>query len=186
MHLIRLAYATQFLLAVVAIFVLWSEVGGQGHLDLVPWYVKFTLGTGAALAFVMATAAAVSRPRTWNGRTLAWAGILLVLLIACGLASYYVHLYDEDSGDEDEENVAVTMVSPRIMGVYGVFLAHASACRAGCPDGASDLGLPANGPVARKIEGAAARRHVRGARLHGIRANIRRVGGAGRRGQSGS
>ena len=119
MHLIRLAYATQFLLAVIAIFVMWSEVGGQGHFDLILWYLRFVLGVGAALAFVLATAAAVSRERAWNRRTLTWAGILLLLLVGCGLASYYVHLYDEDTDDEDDdENVAVIVAPPRIMGLY--------------------------------------------------------------------
>jgi hypothetical protein len=112
MHLIRLAYSTQFLLAVIAIFVLWSEVGGQGHLDLIPWYWKFVLGVGAALAFVMATAAAVGRESAWNRRTLAWAGILLVLLVGCGLASYYVHLYDEETDEEDEDQNVAVMLAP--------------------------------------------------------------------------
>ena len=48
MHTLRLAYATQFLIAVIAIYVLWSQVGGQSHLDLMPWYVKLGLGAGAA------------------------------------------------------------------------------------------------------------------------------------------
>ena len=59
MHTLRLAYATQFLIATIAIYVLWSQVGGQSHLDLMPWYVKLGLGTGAALAVVKATDAAV-------------------------------------------------------------------------------------------------------------------------------
>ena len=119
MHLIRLAYAAQFLLAVIAIFVLWSEVGGQGHLDLIPWYLRFVLGVGAALAFVLATASAVSRERAWNGRTLAWAGVLLLLLVGCGLASYYVHLYDEDTDDEDDdENVAMIVAPPGLTRVF--------------------------------------------------------------------
>ena len=29
MPILRLAYATQFLIALIAVFVLWSEVGGQ-------------------------------------------------------------------------------------------------------------------------------------------------------------
>jgi len=33
MPLLRLAYATQFLIALIAVFVLWSQVGGQSHLD---------------------------------------------------------------------------------------------------------------------------------------------------------
>ena len=88
MHTLRLAYATQFLIALIAVYVLWSQVGGQSHLDLMPWYVKLGLGSGAALAVVKATDAAVSQEHAWNGRTLKWFGILLVILLGCGLASY--------------------------------------------------------------------------------------------------
>src|SRR3954452_19217694 len=103
MPILRLAYATQFLIAVIAIFTLWSEVGGQSHLELMPWYLKLGLGAGAALAVVNATKAAVEAPRGWNGGSLKWFGILLAFLIGCGLASYYVHVYGEsDEGDGDE------------------------------------------------------------------------------------
>ena len=60
---LRLAYATQFLIAVIAVFMLWSQVGGQGHLDLMPWYLKLALGAGAAFAVVKATMAAVAGDR---------------------------------------------------------------------------------------------------------------------------
>ena len=34
--------------------------------------------------------------------TLRWSGILLALLLGCGLATYYVHVYGEtDEGDEE-------------------------------------------------------------------------------------
>jgi hypothetical protein len=102
MSTLRLAYATEYLIAVIAIFTLWSEVGGQSHLDLMPWYVKLALGAGAALAVVKATSAAVSQKNAWNGRTLKWFGILLVTLLGCGLASYYCHLYLEDDGGDDQ------------------------------------------------------------------------------------
>src|SRR5215471_13315608 len=101
MPILRLAYTTLFLIALLAVFELWSQVGGQGHLDLVPWYLNLVLGGGAAFTTVKATAAAVAHERIWNGRTLRWAGILLALLIGCGLASYYEHLYGE--GDEEQE-----------------------------------------------------------------------------------
>ena len=58
MPILRLAYATQFLIALIAVFVLWSQVGGQSHLDLMPWYLKLCLGAGAAFAAVRASAAA--------------------------------------------------------------------------------------------------------------------------------
>jgi len=95
----RLAYTTLFLIALLAVFELWSQVGGQSHLDLMPWYLKLVLSTGAAFAVVKATAAAVAGERPWNYTTLRWAIILALLLVGCGLASYYVHLY----GEQDEE-----------------------------------------------------------------------------------
>jgi hypothetical protein len=104
MHTLRLAYATEFLIAVLAVYERWSQVGGQSHLDVMPWYVKLGLGAGAALAVVKATHAAVSQERAWNGGTLKWIGILLALLVGCGLASYYSHLYLEDNGDDQPEN----------------------------------------------------------------------------------
>jgi hypothetical protein len=107
MPLLRLAYATEFLIALIAVFVLWSQVGGQSHLDYMAWQIKLLLGAGAAFAVVKATVAAVSGERAWNGKTLRWFGILLVLLIGCGLASYYVHLYVEPDEDDQQDNSAV-------------------------------------------------------------------------------
>jgi hypothetical protein len=118
MPLLRLAYATQFLIAIIAVFVLWSQVGGQSHLDYMAWQVKLLLGGGVAFSAVKATAAAVAGERAWNGKTLRWFGILLVLLVGCGLASYYVHLYVEPDDDNQQDNSALLLV-PRV-GVTGV------------------------------------------------------------------
>jgi hypothetical protein len=109
MPILRLAYTTQFLIALIAVFVLWSQVGGQSHLDLMPWYFKLAFGAGAAFAVVMATAAAVSHEHAWNGRTLKWLGIMVALLVCCGLASYYCHMYLEtDEGDDQQESSFMT------------------------------------------------------------------------------
>lgn len=110
MPILRLAYTTQFLIAVIAIFVGWSQVGGQSHLDLMPWYLKFALGAGAAFAIVKATVAAVSRDSAWNGGTLKWFGILLALLIGCGLATLYVHNNLEDDETDQEDAPAVSLL----------------------------------------------------------------------------
>jgi hypothetical protein len=103
MPILRLAYTTLFLIALLAVFEVWSQVGGQSHLDLMPWYLKLVLGGGAAFATVKVTAAAVAGERVWNSQTLRWAGILVALLIGCGLSSYYYHLYEEQ---EEEESTA--------------------------------------------------------------------------------
>ena len=111
MPTLRLAYAALFLIALIAVFVLWSEVGGQVHLDLMPWYLKLALGASAALAVAKAAAAAVSHEHAWNGGTLKWLGIMVAILVGCGLASYYSHMYlESDEEGSDEQNSAA--VSP--------------------------------------------------------------------------
>jgi hypothetical protein len=108
MPILRLAYATQFLIALIAVFTLWSQVGGQSHLDLMPWYLKLGLGAGAAFVVVKATAAAVGGSHTWNAGTLKWFGILLLLLAGCGLASYYCHMYLETDEEDQLDNSTVS------------------------------------------------------------------------------
>src|SRR5450755_4744874 len=103
MPILRLAYSTQFLIALIAVFVLWSQVGGQSHLDLLPWSVKLALGLAAAYGVVRATAASVSSDRAWNGQTVRWLGLTLAVLAACGYASYYAHLNLEETDEEDQQ-----------------------------------------------------------------------------------
>jgi len=103
----RLFYAIEFLIALIATFEVWSQVGGQGHLDMMAWYWKLGLGVGIAFATVKATAAAVSQPRIWNGRTLRWVSVILALSLACGAVTYYYHLNEpppEDENDQEESS----------------------------------------------------------------------------------
>jgi len=132
---IRFAYATQYLIAVIAVYTLWSQVGGQSHLDLMPWYIKLALGAGAAFAAVKATAAAVSHDNAWNGGTLKWLGILLVLLAGCGISSYYAHLYlEEDDTSTDQDNTSMAIrpdFAPRSTrnAAASSGFAHSGTCR---------------------------------------------------------
>ena len=109
MPILRLAYTTQFLIALIAVFFLWSEIGGQGHLDLMPWYLKLGLGTGVAYAAVKATASAVAHEPAWNIKTLKWFGAMLALMVACGAVTYYYHLYGEDD-QQDEQGTSIAGV----------------------------------------------------------------------------
>jgi hypothetical protein len=103
MPILRLAYTTQFLIALVAVFVGWSQVGGQSHLDVLPWSIKLALGVAAAYGIVRATASAVSGERAWNSLSVRWLGFTLAVLVACGLASYYAHLNLEQQDEEDPQ-----------------------------------------------------------------------------------
>jgi len=115
MPLLRLAYSALFLIAVIAVFVTWSQVGGQAHVDLLPWWIRLGLGSAMALAIVRATAAAVGGEKAWNGQTLKWFGLTLALGIGMGLATYYAHMYLEESDVEDEGTAAaISAVVPRV------------------------------------------------------------------------
>jgi hypothetical protein len=103
MPILRLAYTTLFLIALIAIFVLWAQIGGQSHLDLLPWFVKLGLGVAAAWSIVRATSSAVAGERGWNGQSMRWLGLTLALLFLCGMATYYAHMYLEDGDEEDPQ-----------------------------------------------------------------------------------
>src|SRR5437899_7576497 len=106
MPILRLAYITLFLVALFTVFTLWSQVGGQGHLDLLPWSVKLVLAVAAAFGITRAGAAAVAGERGWNVQSMKWLGLTLATLFLCGMASYYAHNNLEDSGDESDSGDA--------------------------------------------------------------------------------
>lgn len=94
----------EFLIALIATYTIWSQVGGQGHLDLMAWYWKLFLGVALSFAAVKATAAAASAQRAWNARTLKWISIVLALSLACGAVTYYYHLTEPPPDDQDQED----------------------------------------------------------------------------------
>src|SRR5512141_2787482 len=106
MPILRLAYIGLFLIAVIAVFTLWSQVGGQAHLELVPWSIKLGLGCGAALGITRAGVAAVQGEHGWNAQTVKWTGLALATLFLCGMASLYAHNNLEDTGEDTGEGDA--------------------------------------------------------------------------------
>jgi hypothetical protein len=115
MPILRLAYSTLFLIALMAVFVLWSQVGGQSHLDLLAWPVKLGLGLAAAYGVVRTTAASVAGERAWNSHMVRWLGLTLAVLAACGYASYYAHvnLEDTDEADQQQNTTISKMCAPQ-------------------------------------------------------------------------
>lgn len=110
MPILRLAYATQFLIAMIAVFFVWEEVGGPYHLDLMPWWLKLGLGTGIAYAAVRATASAVAADSVRNKTTLRWCAAILVLLLGCVVANYYCNLYGEGGDEQDGTDTSIAAI----------------------------------------------------------------------------
>ena len=141
MPILRLAYTTQFLIALMAVFVGWSQVGGQSHLDLLPWSVKLALGLAAAYCVVRATAAAVSSDRAWNGHTVRWLGLTLAVLAACGYATYYAHMNLEES-DESDQQPDTTISTLRLPDYNSVRLERARRLARSAPTSVTTMRSP--------------------------------------------
>ena len=107
---LRLAYMLEFLVALMAIIELWNQVGGQSHLDLMPWYTKLSLTVGLAVVTVVGTACAVSHEHVWNAKTIGC--LVLALLIAGGMAgaTLYYHLHENDETESGEDGRAISWV----------------------------------------------------------------------------
>jgi hypothetical protein len=107
---LRLAYSFEFLIALLVIFTLWSEIGGQGHLDLMPWYVKLVCGVAMACCCIRLTAGIVEEPRGWNFRSARWLAGVVVIAMVMGGITYYYHLREaQDDQDSDDNNTATSV-----------------------------------------------------------------------------
>ncbi|HEX4595386.1 MAG TPA: hypothetical protein VH157_13980 [Bryobacteraceae bacterium] len=116
---LRLAYSFEFLLATLVIFTLWSEIGGQGHLDLMPWYVKFACGLGTAWCSIRFTAGLVEESRAWNARSARWFSGLIAIAIVMGGITYYYHLQEaQDQPDTDDTQATSVKVANPPGGFY--------------------------------------------------------------------
>ena len=90
---------------------LWSQVGGQGHLDLMPWYDRLSSSVALALVTVLGTMSATVHGRAWNARTLAF--LLMAFLIARRMAAftYYYHVHENNNDGECDANVAAVILN---------------------------------------------------------------------------
>jgi hypothetical protein len=110
--LLRLAYVFEFLVALVAIFSAWSEIGGQAALDAMYWGWKLGLGFGLAAAVVAYTVALVSEDSWWSLRSARWLATMLLLTVVMGAVTYFYAL-QVDSGDSDDNGNMSLLHSPQ-------------------------------------------------------------------------
>jgi hypothetical protein len=105
---LRLAYALEFWIALIAIFVVWSQVGGQPHLDIMAWYIKLTCAVAMAVCAVKMTSAMVERPRAWNTASITWFVAILIVATLMFCITYWYHLHEQDD-QQNDENSATTV-----------------------------------------------------------------------------
>lgn len=110
---LRLAYVFEFLVALVAIFSTWSEVGGQAALDLMYWGWKLGLGLGMALAVVAYSAALLSEDSVWSLRSARWLATILLLVFAMGAVTYF-YAVQVDTGEPDDSGTLSSVGAPRL------------------------------------------------------------------------
>lgn len=98
---LRLVYAFEFLIAMMAIFTSWSEIGGQSALDLMNWGWKLAFSLLLASAIVAFTASIASSDSFWTLRSARWLTAIVLIIVAMGIVTYFYAL-QEDAGSTDE------------------------------------------------------------------------------------
>jgi hypothetical protein len=107
---LRLALLSEFLVAVIAIFTAWSEIGGQATLDIMPWSWKCGLGLGLAALVVAYTHAILAHESIWNVRSARWFGLILLTFVAMGIVTYFYALQVETAEPDDSEGSSLHSV----------------------------------------------------------------------------
>ena len=111
-QLLRLVYAVEFLVALVAIFTAWSEIGGQAVLDLMHWGWKLGLSLILAASIVGFSAALAGEERLWSLRSARWLVAVLACFAAIAVVTYYYAL-QIDNGEGDESGT-MSAISPAV------------------------------------------------------------------------
>jgi hypothetical protein len=99
--LLRLVYAFEFLVALIAIFTAWSEIGGQAALDLMHWGWKLGLSLALASTIVAYTATLASEDSIWSLRSARWLTAIIIVAVVMGGITYY-YVMQEEAVDSDE------------------------------------------------------------------------------------
>ena len=111
-RLLRLAFALEFLLALVAIFTAWSEVGGQAVLDAMTWFWKLGFSLSLAGAAVGFTSAICADERFWTVRSARWLTAIFLIMIGMGAVTYYFQLQADESDSEENSPVSRSITAP--------------------------------------------------------------------------
>lgn len=111
--LLRFAYACEFLLALIAIFIAWPEIGGEAALDAMHWGWKLGFGVMLAGGMVGYTAAIAGEEKIMNARAARWLATILLLTLAMGVVTYY-YAIEAETGETDDQTGTVSISYPCI------------------------------------------------------------------------
>lgn len=113
-RLLRPLLIVEFLIAIEAIFTLWSEVGGQYHLDLMFWPWKLGIGLASAALIVAITANLVQNEGQITRRVLLFCSLLITVLVVAGVVTYYYHVNEpsDQQDEQDDQQASISMYLP--------------------------------------------------------------------------
>jgi hypothetical protein len=106
-RVLHVLYAIEFLIALVAVYTVWSQVGGQGHLDYMAWFWKAGIGFAAAYGTVRLTMTMASNGPDRRRRMIGWVLVLATLTVCAGLVTYYYH-FNEPQDENDQVTATAT------------------------------------------------------------------------------
>lgn len=110
--LLRPLLIVEFLIAIDAVFTLWSEVGGQYDLDLMFWPWKLALGLGAAALVVAITSTLVRNGGAVTRRVLLLCSLLITVALIAGVVTYYYYLNEPSQDDDEGTSITRTVTIP--------------------------------------------------------------------------
>jgi hypothetical protein len=102
-RLLRPLLLVEFLIALQVVFTVWSQVGGQYHLELMFWPWKLGVAVASAALIVAITANLVRSDGQITRRTLLFCSCLIVVLVLAGAVTWYYHV-NEPADQEDEQD----------------------------------------------------------------------------------
>jgi len=121
-RLLRPLLIVEFLIAIEAIFTVWSEVGGQYHLDLMFWPWKLGIGAASAGLIVAVTANLARNEGQITRRALWFCSLLIAVAITAGVVTYYYHVNEPVDQEEDQDDAPAKisrLVWPQEQTPYG-------------------------------------------------------------------
>jgi hypothetical protein len=123
-RLLRPLLIVEFLIAIQAVFSIWSQVGGQYHLELMFWPWKLGVALVAAGLIVATTASIIQSDGGITRRAILCCSLLIVTFAVAGIVTYYYHLnepvdQEEDQGD-DPPKISLLVPPGSLPGLTGL------------------------------------------------------------------